>query len=125
MDPVTRQNIWDILKQIRNEDRVIILTTHHLEEAEALADRVGIMSSGKLLALGSCDYITRTFGVGYHLVITSRDSGLEPNKQFILVRKDVIRQLVLRLIPSARLEQQTHEHVLEFLLPFEETAKFS
>lgn len=43
MDPVSRRQIWDILETIRNDGRTIILTTHHLDEAEILADRIGIM----------------------------------------------------------------------------------
>lgn len=44
VDIVTRSSIWEILKAIKNEGRVIVLTTHHLEEAEALADRIAIMT---------------------------------------------------------------------------------
>ena len=47
MDPVTRRSIWDILNIIRKENRTITLTTHHLDEAEYLADRIGIMAKGK------------------------------------------------------------------------------
>ena len=43
---ITRSHIWNVLKEAKNEGRVIILTTHHLEEAEALADRIGILSKG-------------------------------------------------------------------------------
>ena len=45
MDPVSRRAIWDILKELKKE-KTIILTTHQLEEAEFLADRIGIMSKG-------------------------------------------------------------------------------
>ena len=51
--------IWDILEQVKNENRTIILTTHYLEEAEHLAERIGIMAKGKLLTVGSCDYIKK------------------------------------------------------------------
>lgn len=46
MDPVSRRGIWDILEEARNEGRSIILTTHHLDEAEVLANRIGIVSRG-------------------------------------------------------------------------------
>ena len=45
--------IWKILEVIKKENRTIILTTHHMEEAEALADRICIMVNGKLLILGN------------------------------------------------------------------------
>ena len=73
MDPITRRLIWDILKSIKNEGRTIILTTHHLDEADIIADRIGVMSSGKLLALGSSDFIKKKFGVGYILRFTPKE----------------------------------------------------
>ena len=75
MDPVSRRNIWQILEKIKNEKRTIILTTHHLEEAEHLADRIGIMARGRLLTVGTCDFIKKKFGVGYHLNVYSRKSN--------------------------------------------------
>ena len=50
MDPVSRRSIWKILESLKEEDRTIILTTHHLDEAEVLADRIGIMSKGQALS---------------------------------------------------------------------------
>jgi ATP-binding cassette subfamily A (ABC1) protein 3 len=46
MDAYSRRSIWNILIKIREDERTIILTTHHLDEAEVLADRIGIMSKG-------------------------------------------------------------------------------
>ena len=70
MDTISRRKIWEILETVRNEDRTIVLTTHHLEEAEVLADRIGIMAKGKLLAVGTSEFIKKNFGVGYHLTIS-------------------------------------------------------
>jgi len=50
------------------------MTTHHLDEADELADRIAIMSHGKLMALGSSDFMKRKFGVGYHLILTPKYS---------------------------------------------------
>lgn len=69
LDPSSRRIIWDILKSLKNERRTIILTTHHLEEAEELAERIGIMAKGKLLTVGSVDFIKKQFGIGFHLEI--------------------------------------------------------
>ena len=57
LDPVSRRMIWDILIELKSEKRTIVLTTHHLEEAEVLAERIGIMARGKLLTVGSNDFI--------------------------------------------------------------------
>jgi ABC-2 type transport system ATP-binding protein len=53
LDPQARRNLWDVLESIRERGKTIVYTTHYLEEAEELCDRVAIMESGKLLALDS------------------------------------------------------------------------
>ena len=52
MDPVTRRAVWDMIARAK-KGRVIILTTHSMEEADILGDRVAIMSQGKMKALGT------------------------------------------------------------------------
>ncbi|MFX0074974.1 MAG: ATP-binding cassette domain-containing protein [Candidatus Hermodarchaeota archaeon] len=53
MDPRARRKTWNFIGDLKNEDKTIILTTHYIEEAEALCDRVGIIDYGELIALGS------------------------------------------------------------------------
>ena len=69
MDPVSRRKIWDIIKELRNEGKTIILTTHFLDEAEALSNRISIINKGELLILGSSDFIKKKFGEGYTIII--------------------------------------------------------
>ena len=52
MDPRNRRKVWDFLKEQKNEQNIIILTTHYIEEAEALCDRVAILDYGKIIAMG-------------------------------------------------------------------------
>lgn len=51
LDPIARRNLWDLIIKIKNQGKTIILTTHYMEEAEILCDRVAIMESGKILVL--------------------------------------------------------------------------
>jgi len=53
MDPQSRHAVWDFIRELKNRGKTIILTTHYMEEAEELCDRVGIIDHGKLIALGS------------------------------------------------------------------------
>ena len=53
MDPQSRHAVWDFIKDLKAEGKTIILTTHYMEEAEELCDRVGIIDHGKLIALDS------------------------------------------------------------------------
>ncbi len=52
LDPQARRNLWDLLREINAQGRTVMLTTHHLDEAELLCDRVAIMDHGKILELG-------------------------------------------------------------------------
>ena len=52
LDPQARRNLWDLLRKINADGRTVVLTTHHMDEAETLCDRVAIMDHGKLLELG-------------------------------------------------------------------------
>jgi len=53
MDPKSRHDVWDFITGLKKNGKTIILTTHYMEEAEELCDRVGIIDRGKLIALGS------------------------------------------------------------------------
>ncbi|WP_026929070.1 ABC transporter ATP-binding protein [Glycomyces tenuis] len=53
LDPQARRNLWDLMRSINGEGRTVVLTTHYMEEAEALCDRVAIMDSGRILAVDS------------------------------------------------------------------------
>lgn len=57
LDPNSRRVIWSLIESLRKEGRTVILTTHHLEEAEFLANRIGILAHGEMLVQGSCHYI--------------------------------------------------------------------
>jgi ABC-2 type transport system ATP-binding protein len=52
LDPQARRNLWDLLRKINADGRTVVLTTHHMDEAETLCDRVAIMDRGKILELG-------------------------------------------------------------------------
>lgn len=51
LDPQIRRQLWDIIRKTKKEGRTVIITTHYIEEAEAMCDRVGILSKGRLIAL--------------------------------------------------------------------------
>ena len=51
LDPQARHNLWDLIRQIHSDGRTVVLTTHYMEEAQALCDRVAIMDAGRIMAL--------------------------------------------------------------------------
>jgi len=52
MDPQSRHAVWDFIRELKKQGKTVVLTTHYMEEAEELCDRVGIIDHGKLIALG-------------------------------------------------------------------------
>merc|ERR1711907_793458 len=72
VDPKARAGVVEILKQVKAQpgtDRCIILTTHLMEESEALCDRVGIMVKGRLQCIGNLQHLKSKFGKGYEMEI--------------------------------------------------------
>jgi ABC-2 type transport system ATP-binding protein len=59
MDPASRRQTWEVVRELQRKGTTIVLTTHYLEEAEALADRVAIMKSGQLVAVDTLERVSR------------------------------------------------------------------
>lgn len=77
MDLSSRRHMWNVLKEYK-KNRIIVLTTHYMDEADILGDRIGIMAKGKMTCLGSSIFLKNKFGTGYNLSIVKHTS--EPNK---------------------------------------------
>uniref|UniRef100_G3U7M5 ATP binding cassette subfamily A member 12 n=1 Tax=Loxodonta africana TaxID=9785 RepID=G3U7M5_LOXAF len=71
VDPCSRRSIWDVISKNKTA-RTIILSTHHLDEAEVLSDRIAFLEQGGLRCCGSPFYLKEAFGDGYHLTITKK-----------------------------------------------------
>lgn len=69
LDPNARRAIWDVIKGLRTKSKTVILTTHYLDEAEQLSDRVAIMDHGLIVAMGTADEIIEKNGSGERLEI--------------------------------------------------------
>eukprot|EP00270_Netrium_digitus_P003854 TRINITY_DN1466_c0_g1_i1.p1 TRINITY_DN1466_c0_g1~~TRINITY_DN1466_c0_g1_i1.p1 ORF type:complete len:971 (+),score=291.84 TRINITY_DN1466_c0_g1_i1:469-3381(+) len=68
MDPVTRRQVWDIINEAK-QGRAIILTTHSMEEADILGDRIAIMAKGRLRCIGTSLHLKQRFGAGYIITV--------------------------------------------------------
>ena len=69
LDPQARRAVWDIIRNLKKEGRCVLLTTHYLEEAEELADRVAIMNKGKIITLGTPQEIITKYSSGERLLV--------------------------------------------------------
>ena len=74
MDPYSRRFTWNVIRQHR-EGRVVVLTTHFMDEADLLGDRIAIMGDGKLRCCGSSLFLKSAFGVGYNMTIEKKDAS--------------------------------------------------
>ncbi|XP_077992844.1 ATP-binding cassette sub-family A member 2-like [Glandiceps talaboti] len=75
VDPYARRAIWDLLQKYK-QGRTILLSTHHMDEASLLGDRIAILSNGQLKCCGPPQYLKANFGVGYQLTLV-KDKGID------------------------------------------------
>lgn len=73
LDPQSRLALWQILQELNRDGQTILLTTHYMEEADQLCDRVAIMDHGKILALGTPEQLKQSTGID--TVVTLKASG--------------------------------------------------
>ncbi len=62
LDPQTRRKLWEIIRDLHSKGMTILLTTHYMEEAEFLCDRIGIMNAGQIIELGSPTALKQKYG---------------------------------------------------------------
>ncbi|XP_025017004.1 ATP-binding cassette sub-family A member 2-like isoform X1 [Tetranychus urticae] len=79
LDPESRRQLWNLLLELR-KDLSILLTTHFMEEADALGDRIIIMASGKIKCSGSSMFLKRQFGAGNSIRIAKDTNSFELNR---------------------------------------------
>ena len=114
MDPYSRRFTWNLIRQHR-EGRVVVLTTHFMDEADILGDRIAIMGDGRLRCCGSSLFLKRAFGVGYNMTIEKNDAILFDSLRMI--------QLVMSHIPAANVLSDVGTE-LTFQLPLNSTGHF-
>jgi len=114
MDTFSRRFIWDVIRQNR-EDRCIVLTTHFMDEADLLGDRIAIMAEGNLRCVGSSLFLKKHYGVGYHITIEkSKGSQEESGEIATIIHRAAPRASILSNISSE----------LTFQLPLEAADMF-
>ena len=63
MDPTSRRRTWNMIQELK-KDKIVILTTHYMDEADELGDRIAILSNGKLKVCGSSLFLKQKYGLG-------------------------------------------------------------
>jgi ABC-2 type transport system ATP-binding protein len=78
LDPQARRNLWELIRQIRDQGTTVIITTHYMDEAEQLCDRVAIMDQGNIIAIDSPDHmIDKLIASGFERSKDVKSASLE------------------------------------------------
>jgi ABC-2 type transport system ATP-binding protein len=80
LDPASRRQLWDIIRQVRADGRTVLLTTHYMDEAERLCDRVAIVDRGRVIALGTPRELISRLG-GEHVIEFTLDGTACPDTE--------------------------------------------
>lgn len=83
MDPAARRFTWDVITRQKRR-RAVVLTTHSMEEADTLCDRIVILSHGRLAAAGSALHLKEQYGLGYTLTVVCIPTHLKSPAWFCL-----------------------------------------
>ncbi|KAJ7376779.1 hypothetical protein OS493_032513 [Desmophyllum pertusum] len=112
MDPYARRGTWDLLLK-HKAGKTIILTTHFMDEADLLGDRIAIMADGQLRCCGSSLFLKSRYGVGYHLTLVKKES----------YDQDAITNLVKHYVPTAEIISSVGAEI-QFVLSSENAQNF-
>jgi len=95
MDPKNRRQVWELIKNLK-KNRAVILTTHAMEEADALSDRIAVIVDGRFKCIGNSLFLKNNFGEGYRLtlIVDPENSG-------------TVKKLMGLKIPSAKIVDES------------------
>lgn len=113
MDPGARRTLWDILLA-EKKDRTILLTTHFMDEADVLSDRIAILADGELKCAGSTFFLKKRFGTGYHL-ICAKDGDCDSRQ---------VTELLRNYIPDIRVDSE-NDSELSYVLSEDKNELFT
>ncbi|KAL3876097.1 hypothetical protein ACJMK2_033975 [Sinanodonta woodiana] len=112
MDPNARRQMWTVLKNNR-KGRTMLLTTHFMDEADILGDRIAIMAEGIVKCCGTSLFLKNKYGAGYHLAMVKNQS----------CKVDKVTKLIQNYVPHAQLENNVGAE-LTYILSHESVDKF-
>ncbi|KAG3115661.1 ABC transporter A family member 1 [Phytophthora idaei] len=116
MDPYSRRSTWEILLNNR-ANRVMVLTTHFMDEADILGDRIAIMAEGQLRCCGSSLFLKNRYGAGYNFTLVKSSDPAAPCKEAQL------QSLITARVSAAKVLSNVGAEIA-FQLPLDSTASF-
>ncbi|KAL9833695.1 LOW QUALITY PROTEIN: cholesterol transporter ABCA5 [Geothlypis trichas] len=118
MDPKAKQHMWRAIRAaFKNKERAAILTTHYMEEADAVCDRVAILVSGQLRCIGTVQHLKSKFGRGYFLEMKLRETADVQQVEYL-------QSQILHIFPNA-IRQESFASILAYKIPKEDVQSLS
>lgn len=105
MDPYSRRSVWNVLKS-KSKGRIMILTTHFMDEADLLGDRIAIMAEGSLRCVGSPMFLKHRYGVGYSMTLVKKEGCVS----------QAVKQTIRRFVPDSKVMSDVGAEI-SFQLP--------
>uniref|UniRef100_A0A8B9GZR9 ATP-binding cassette, sub-family A (ABC1), member 2 n=1 Tax=Astyanax mexicanus TaxID=7994 RepID=A0A8B9GZR9_ASTMX len=126
VDPYARRAIWDLILKYK-QGRTILLSTHHMDEADLLGDRIAIISHGKLKCCGSPLFLKSTYGDGYKLTLVKKQSdsnasSVAPSSSMSPCSESRVTQFIRQYVASCLLVSDSNTE-LSYVLPSEAVKK--
>uniref|UniRef100_A0A8C3D0W6 P-type phospholipid transporter n=1 Tax=Cairina moschata TaxID=8855 RepID=A0A8C3D0W6_CAIMO len=115
VDPYSRRSIWDLLLKYRS-GRTIILSTHHMDEADILGDRIAIISQGKLFCSGSPVFLKNCFGSGFYLTLVRKMKNTRIGQRRNSRDLNELAEVIHHHVPEAKLIESIGQELV-YLLP--------
>ena len=127
MDPMSKRSLWEFLKNYQ-KNKIILITTHSLDEAEYLGDRIGIMSDGVFICCGTSSYLKSKYPCGFNINLLINSEKFNDDK------KKIIFEQIQSLEPKAEIKiaskgvfsiniQSNNEHISEIFKIIEDSKK--
>lgn len=117
MDPKARRQLWNVLSQVRASGRTLVLTSHSMEECDALCTRIAIMVNGKFKCLGSPQHLKNKFGQGYTLIV---QMGHSP-EDGVTAPNEPVTNFIIENFPDAKVFDD-HQGYIHFQVPSNTTS---
>jgi ABC-2 type transport system ATP-binding protein len=118
LDPQSRRSLWDVIRSLKDRGRTVVLTTHYMDEAERLCDRVAVIDQGRVIALGTpADLIAQVGGEHVIDLNLSGEASAQPHREALLALPTVtsVRQENGRLILTAHEPHRALPALLELV----------
>ncbi|KAF5294595.1 hypothetical protein FQA39_LY13354 [Lamprigera yunnana] len=112
VDPATRRHIWNTLCKVRDKGKAIVLTSHSMEECEALCTRIAIMVNGSFKCLGSIQHLKNKFSEGYTLTVKAKTLD-DAKKQHFALEK--IEEFVRKNFINFTVREKHHEMITFYI----------